>query len=277
MGACGTSAWGISSWGGAPTAIHIDYAFASSTKTVRVYLTAAPQNATGLLDGDALNPMTWTVQRLDTLEFFTILAVRFIDEPLVLELLVFEPLGDYRTTHEVKSTTLRAVNGIVITAPNSYDFPGIKSSQDAVSAAKTAARRYAPRDIANPPFGGTFESGGGTLVISANGDYALEEGTALFKKLIVRRLTTPRNGFVHLPGYGVGLAVKEPIPNSDLLALQKEIESQVLREPDAESAEVALTQSNGNVLLVQIRAKQRVTGEQIEIGLRADENGVVVL
>ena len=53
---------------------------------------------------------------------------------------------------------------------------------------------------------------GGSLRIGADGDYVADEGTELMKKLILRRLLTPKGAFFHLPDYGYGLAVKEPTP-----------------------------------------------------------------
>jgi hypothetical protein len=273
----GTGKWGTSSWGSAATGISISNAFASSTHTVRVKLSSEPKHSDPLAAGDALNPQTWLVQRLDTGIFFTVLAAREFDPPFLYELLLLEAMADHLITHRVKSTTLVAANGIPIAAPSFFDFAGVLDEDLAEPVAATSARRFSSRDLANPPFPAGGTTVGGTLVIGAAGDYESEEGTVLLKKLVIRRLTTRPGEFFHLPGYGVGLTVKEPIPAHDLPGLKKQIERQIGQEPDVEAVQANLSLTANGVLTLQLRVRQKATGAEMEVGLSVPPGDGVAL
>ena len=269
----GLAAWGIARYGSAAVGLAIDYAWASSTNSVIVVLKAEPMHADPFAAGDAMNPGTWSLQNLSTLEFFTILAVREDDPPLRYELSLLEPLGSHVVQHRLTSTTLLSAFGELIGTPNYFDLAGVVV--DLMPTAQTPLTYYQSRDLRNPPIltKSTGEiAGGGTLVIGSNGDYESEEGEALVRKLVLRRLMTPRGGFFHLPDYGLGLAVKEPIPGGDLMRLKAEIERQCMLEPDVDSALAALTMDRRNVLTMLLRVRMRGNGQTITIGAKADPN-----
>lgn len=261
----GTSGWGVSGWGdvGVSSAgISVSGAVAVSTKVVRVTLSAPPKNSNSVTRGDALNPRTWTVQRLDTSAFFTVLGVSKVN-PTVYDVLVYEPFAAVLVSHMVSSTTLVAATGELVTAPTFATFAGLIDKSVATPQAQTAQRRLTIRDIANPPLPKAGSSLAGTFVINGSGDYSFDEGTELLRKLIIRRLITKKGEFFHLPAYGIGIREKEPIPGS-LLTLQAEIERQVRLEPEVDAVKVKLLQDR-NVLTVQLSAKLRKTGGQVEI------------
>jgi len=130
-------------------------------------------------------------------------------------------------------------------------------------------------DIANPqvpkePF---FA---GTLQLGADGDYLLESGPQLIRKLWLRRLVTQKRDFFHLPEYGVGIRLKEPIPAANLGKLKTQIEEQLLREPEVKSVNVTVTMDTRGILTVQARGVLRKTGEEVQVGFKTDDRGLVL-
>mgnify|MGYP001205205386 CR=1 FL=1 len=95
-----------------------------------------------------------------------------------------------------------------------------------------------------------------------------QRGAALLRKLIIRRLTTTPGDFFHLPKYGVGLKVKQPIPAGNLVRFRTLVERELLLEPDLAQVAVAITQSS-NILTIQVRAVLTKSGQQVSVGLLA--------
>ena len=113
-----------------------------------------------------------------------------------------------------------------------------------------------------------------TFKIGRDGDYLLEEGENLVRKLIIRRLITRPGEFFHLPDYGIGLRIKEPLPGQ-IASLKKQIEQQAELEPEVESAVASLSFSN-SILIIQLRVRLLQTGADIEIGIRRSDDELVV-
>lgn len=235
-------------------------AYAIATHTIRVLLSAEPQHTSAFLVGDALNPSTWTVQRLADGFAFTVIGVVMHDSTTA-DVTVLEALGSHLVGHKVQATGMLGVGGAGTGADLVAVFPGVVQTLDPVDVATGEAFRA--RDLANPPF--QVERGigySGTLIIGSDGDYETEAGAALLRKLVMRRLGTKKNAFRHLPGYGIGFAEKEPVPSAgDLLALKRDIEDQTLQEPEAAEARASLTITRDGVLIVQlgIRAQDGTT------------------
>lgn len=80
----------------------------------------------------------------------------------------------------------------------------------------------------------------GTYTADPGGDYALDSGTENLRKRILRRLTSRRNGFAHLVGYGVGIPQqgKRLVRSSVLTDLGAEAERQIALEPDVSKVRV---------------------------------------
>lgn len=140
-------------------------------------------------------------------------------------------------------------------------------------------RRFVSRDIANvPPPNGQATLGSGTLSISSGGDYVADEGTVLLKKLITRRLVTRRGEFFHLPSYGAGIALKEPIPGGGVVALKATIEQQVRLEPDVQDVQATVSfQPSTGLLSISLAVLQRSTGQTVQIGLNMAQGAPVNL
>jgi hypothetical protein len=271
-GAWGTGSYGTGPYGGSGgSAISISGARALSTHSVVVTLSSAPQNEDPFKSGDVLNPQTWTVQQLVSLDFFTIIAVRCHDALLnEFEIQTLEPLDNHLIQHQVKSLTLRSAGGVLVTAPHEADFAGLVEEIDPV--AKTEQRRFPTRDLANPPTPAESGEGGigGTLRIDSDGDYATVAGVELVKKLVLRRLFTKRGGFFHLPNYGFGLGIKEPVLGGDVITLKADLERAMKLEPDVDRALATVQTDRRGILTLLLRFTLAGTGQEIKVGVQSD-------
>jgi hypothetical protein len=260
MSGWGGIPWGGGSWGGG-TPVGIAYAFAAGDRFVRVGFTAAPLMGKSTRDGDALNPRTWMIYRTDASRFLTVLSVAQFDSTTI-DILTLEQFDSHLISMTVGAHSLRDSSGGLITPAVAFDFAGALLENTSTPQKVATSRGFGLRDLHNPP---TPNSPlGGTLEITAAGDYASVEGTALLRKLVVRRIITAPGDFFHLPDYGVGLRSKELLPAADLPALKARIEQQIRREPDVEDVTVKLVGTD-NMLTVLARVRQRRTGQEVVI------------
>ena len=267
---------GIDPYGSARAleALTMQHAVAVSLKQVMVTLSTAAQAIVATLPGDALNPATWVIQRLDTNAFLNVIAVTSVT-PSVYILTTIQPFGPTSVMHRVSSTTLRDIVGSLIQQPNSADFLGIASADNAFSAV-AARRQVAARDIANPQTPVKTGLSGGTLVVTAGGDYATETGAALIRKLVTRRIISTPGDFFHAPEYGVGIPRKEPIPASELVKLRTRIEQQVKTEPEVDDASASITLDANNIMTVSVRVRVKKTGEPVDVSLPIPTAGIAL-
>lgn len=273
----GTDDFGLLPYGDAATSIGVSLSKAAvfSTREVDVTLSNLVQDNSPYLDGDALNPNTWTLQRLDTTAFLNVVSVVQVGT-YTYRLTTLEEFGPVTVTHRVGSTTLKDVGGFLVVAPRNADFLGLLDEDKATVQRRLGAKQVSTQDIANPqvPRGEWFA---GTLQIGANGDYVLDSGAALVRKLILRRLMTTPGDFFHLPSYGVGIRTKEPIPAANLGKLKTAVEQQCAQETEIENiaAYLSLSPANG-ILTIKVKATLKKTGEAIEIGFKSNSSGVVL-
>jgi hypothetical protein len=269
----GLSGFGTTFFGDGPATIGLSGARAVGTHLVEVTLTEEPRAHSGFDEGDVFNPNTWAVQNEDTLEWLPVLAVGRVDH-LTYLLQLGKPLASWHTSHAVETSSLRSALGALVSEEASnWLFPGVLDQELADPVAQANSRRYPPRDLANPQNSGESGALGGSLQVGADGDYATEEGDALLRKLIIRRLVTPRGGFFHLPDYGAGITLKEPVYGSSPAQLAREVERQVQQEPEVEACRASVTVAN-NVLTLMLRVRLR-QGGQLDIGLRDEGSGVL--
>lgn len=259
----GREEYGFGAYGGEEfTGIHLSSAVAVSTNEVKVTLSAEPQHRLPTNVGDAFNPTTWLIQRLDTLEYLHPLSVIEYD-PKTYGIIVLEALGPVSVSHQLSTSTLKSILGEIVSYPQAVTFPGIAADNVSNNAARVASKKATVTDVSNPPVPkASPDTIGGTLVIGTDGDYQTVSGAELVRKLIVRRLITRPGDFYHLPDYGLGLRDKEPVPNGDLVKLKAEIERQVRQEPEVEDVVATLALSN-NQMMVVVRARIRSTGEPV--------------
>lgn len=265
----GLDPYGLGPLGNAPFAagVSILTAIAVTTKEVRVYLSAEPTHTSKVTPGDALNPATWTIQRLDGPTYLNVAAVVEY-APTMYGIQTMQALGPASVMHELSSVTLLDIGGGLILPPRKAQFAGLIADTEAGIAAKLARRGALARDIANPSAPkSTPDSFGGTLVIGSAGDYDTVTGAELVKKLIVRRLMTGRGEFFHLPEYGVDFQVKGTVQPGSMRQLKTAIERQVLKESEVSAASASLLLDSSNTLTIAIKATLRPTGEQVQFNV----------
>ena len=264
----GGTDYGSSAWGGGAgadaSAITISALQLLSEKSVKVTLSAAPLAASAAGVGDALNPLTWSVTRDDG-TIYTVTSVTKLSAT-VFRLRTIESWIGQATVYTVATVGLKTTSGDVVTDDSATVFG--TSTSDRLDPALASG---GISDLANPAT--PFNPVGGTMTIDSTGDYASVSGSELVRKLILRRLSVNRGAFFHLPDYGLGLKVKEPLPSSDLVATKTEVERQILREPEVVRATASVSLSRTGVLVVLFRAKLRATGEEIESSLTLSPTG----
>lgn len=272
----GIDDFGLLPYGDAAGSIGVGLASARAVSTREVDVTTSNlvQDNSPFLAGDALNPNTWMLQRLDTFAFLHVVEVVQVGT-YTYRLLLLEELGPVAATHRVSSTSLLDVGGSPIVSPRSADFLGLLDANTLTVADRLANRRVRTRDFANPQLPGSAFLAG-TLQIDPSGDYKLESGAALVRKLILRRLMSSPGDFFHLPNYGIGFRVKEPLPVSDLVKLKAAVEEQCAKEPEVEAAVASLSLSTSGVLNVAVSARLRKTGEQVDIAYTTGNASLVV-
>lgn len=235
----GTGLWGTGAWGfGIVAELSMLRAYATSTRSVRVVLSRSVSPAT------AENSTLWTVTKADdsTLLVEAAMIINLGDE---VELFLMSPLPAYPEELTVDAPLITDIMGVLIGATHSATFTGVLYQTPQQSAQIV--------DLANSPFG-TEAYTAGTINVGTGNDYVEDSGSEFLRKLIMRRLMTSRGEFFHLPNYGIGLTVKEPLGTTDLVKLKKEIETQVLCEPEFDTAVASISLATNGVLTVAVRA-----------------------
>lgn len=254
-------------------ALELLSAAAVATNTVRVVLSTFPLAQSFIGVGDALNPNTWSIVRTDTGAAFDVMTVNQVSAR-TFDLVIYERFASSLVQHQVSSTALVDPFSNLIQSPTSQTFIGVVAVSESTQNAKTAANRYALTDLANPPFPSRGSNvGGGTRVITASGDFASESGNSLVQKLVLRRLTTSKGGFFHLPDYGVGIQPKRPIQSNDLLTLKKQIEDQVALEPEVSAVSANLSLDLANDILTIVLQVRTNLGQQMTISTQLSTAG----
>lgn len=254
--------WGLSAWGLTPhgldslAAFYIVEAHPRGETVIRVTLSRAAAKVSSTAIGDALNPRTWTVLRNDTLQEFTVLSVREVQLGNVFELLLLQPLFGSGIDHTVKSFTLKAENGWLIDTPRSVLLDGCQADKNTSQASPGSQV-----DLAKPQLDDGLE--GAVFRVGDGGDYDVESGLPYLRKLLIRRLTTSPAGFFHLPAYGMGLRLKEPMTPPRMVQLRAEIERQLLQEPDVAQARVSLRLGADGQLQILLAVKLQKSGAEV--------------
>lgn len=265
----GAAPFGTSPFGGAGSAISIARAWATSTRTVRVITSAAAAAVDPFNLGDALNPRTWILTRLDISQDYTPIAVRHMGGLVAFEVTTLETFGSHGISHRIASTALRSASGALITAPYQALFDGV---DDVDGLTVGPRRRPRVRDLANPlrqnPLTGDVLS----AIQTQAGNYRGEVDAAVTYKGIIRRLTTERGSMRDLPNYGVGYRSKVLVPmGGDLTALTVEVERQVMREPGVKKVRCSISVPGSGVVLTRITAG--IVGGQLSFAVRRNNDG----
>lgn len=261
----GIGAYGRGGYGVTGASISLDYAFPLSVRSVRVVLSEEAKAESPTRSGDALNPATWFVTRVDTGASFPVIGVSQSSR-LAFDIFVLGSFASRHTTHRVRSDTLRSVSGSLLADPRAAEFLGLISEALSTVEKSAVEKRQAIRDLANPPVPNSDDVSG-TLQIAESGDYVSVEGVELVRKLVMRRLTTMRGDFFHLPDYGMFPSAKNIYTVYDLIAMKGEMERQILREQGVSAASVSLALLTTGMLNISIRVTVAPTGQTVPLGI----------
>lgn len=140
-----------------------------------------------------------------------------------------------------------------------FPFPGVQRPKVEYLGTDNIAEQY--RDFAYSVFPDPQNPKAPVLVYTfdKNGDIAIQSGAESLQKRIIRRIITPKGGFVFEPGYGVGVTLKKLIKASSIQSLTNEIASQVEEEPDVLHASVGISQrvtSAGTIVEIAVTVQQ---------------------
>lgn len=270
----GLDYWGVGPWGILPATglFEVEGVFAVSERTIRVTLTSAALLGTPFREGAALNLDTWAVAIVGSSEDPLLLAVREVEdsEARQFELYTLNLLPRYPAQLTVSLPGLLSAALAPLTGPSSAQLDGAAKQQ--VTPRSNSSN---PADLRSERIAGALA---GTLVTTAGGDYQTESGDALLRKMVLRRLTTSRGAFKHLPNFGLGLRAKQALRGGGINDLRVAIEEEVRREPDVASVSALLSFTpSTSVLEVTLKIRRVSTGQDIELSEQLSMDDGVIL
>jgi hypothetical protein len=254
--------WGGSwSGGGSPGyAFAIAQARAVGARAVRVTFTRAPLFDSPIGRYDAANLQRWELVRQDTGKAVPLLGVRPSSDgnALAVELLMSDPFASSPlVVYELTANQIKSATGLMIVDPLTVEFFGMPGIREVIERPRPLL------DLFNPQV--DRDTLRGALQVGTDGDYVLQEGPSLIRKLIVRRLTTALDEYYHLTGkaYGAGVMPKGLLRAADLVTLQRQLENECVKEAEVLSASVSLTLHSSGRLDIRasltLRANQQLT------------------
>ena len=285
-GAWGGSAWG-GSLGGSLSALLVE---AVSENVLRVTFNA-PVYYSGILDpGDASDPDLWQVTPVDGTVGYDDVAARgvmvvTVTRPVlvndafgaVLDLTLDRPMTPWPAQYDV------ATAGTLFSADKSVTIPPAQAGTAPAlfrELARPDPTGIAPgRDFSNPQtLAAAVDSTAaqpqvqvlGSFGYSSDGDYAIDSRDLGLLKRLQRRLFTKKNGFLHLPGYGVGVFtyLKKLGRASARQQLAADCEAQFSLEPEVAQVQVLsyLDANFPNLVRLAVYIKKR-DGRSVKYGM----------
>ena len=276
-GAWGSGTWGSGSWGGGVDFGPVDAASVAIRENVIRMEFDGFVFLTGLLEPeDASWPYKWTVtENAETIGLTGDAArpVRVVRVELAgadsgvaegdfgrfVNLILDRPLTAWPAQYSVAWQGIHDVNLANESAGSStfqatyrrVEPPNVDSPRRAKDFANPQSIAAARTSLPNPTGFAVL----GSFGYGDDGDYAVDDGIVSLRKRCLRRVTTRKNGFVHLPGYGVGipLVAKQTGSSSLLASLRADAEAQLLEEPDVAKARVQVIRSADQPDLVRFR------------------------
>lgn len=254
--------------------IHVNRAKAVKGQVVRVSFSEAPLAVSAAGIADATNPSNY-ILTVVTGQAGQPLAVGVDPDTIsgptlgvatgevAVDLHVDRPLA-VGVRYRVTVANVFSALGGSLGFPYSAEFYGIVQP----AALPRPGRRTDLTDIRN-------DIAQGRYLTSPAGDLLNHSGVEGLRKRILRRLSTPRDAFAHLPGYGVGLALKSVASIAQLQAYQQDATNQVRQEPEIATATVSISQdaTNPEVVRIEVQALTR-TGKAVTVGASVGSDGV---
>lgn len=263
----GLDYWGVGPWGISPASgvFEVEGAFATSERTLRVTFADEALVGTVLTEGGALNTRSWSVTGPGAQPNLILLSVREVDGSggRQFELYFLRKLPPWPATVTVSAANVLAADGSPLVGTPSRAVQG--ASQPRVTPTRNRTTDVDLR-VAQLP-GATLAT---TLLTTAGGDYDTEGGTALLKKLILRRLTTAPGAFKFIPKdrFGLAVSVKGSLRTAaGLMELELHVEQQVLMEPDVATAKAKATYLVAQgVVQIALSVQRSSTGQMVPMG-----------
>jgi len=252
----GGQKWGQDPWGGALGAagnpVVLTGAFAPVENVVRMEFNVPPFFSGLLEPDDASNPSHFQVLPVagsvgrdgTAARSVTVVQVQVGEDPASLDLFLDRPMTPSPALYTVNATGLTdsTVRAPMIPGPPVQFLALFKVFSPPNPQTAKPSRDFAnPQDgtlqqVPNAPLLGTFN-------VDDTGDYAVDEGLASIKKRVLRVLVTSVGGFLHLPGYGVGIRQHgKRLASASLRAkIAADAQAQIQKDPDVASCVVTAT------------------------------------
>lgn len=266
----GGGAWGDGGGGGSLAAgFYVLGALATASNAFQVEFSEPPKLQSPIGADDAANLANWTLIRTDTNEPVAMLTVRPVPGyPTRVEIAIVGAWASDLVEYEVM------VANVISTVPNSLIDPKIAFFKGLPAAAELADQFQPLVDVRNPQVEKNEQNG--ALVVNTAGDYQLEEGVPLLRKLVLRRLVTAQGEFYHLSDqqYGLGIAPSQLYTTGDLVGLKTSIERQVMLEPEVAACRAQVDLFADNRLEVKLRVTLRRTGQQLTLSLPLQQSSL---
>lgn len=167
------------------------------------------------------------------------------EEGRILELVLDRPMTSFPAAYTLTITNVYSEN-LANVYSGTNQFPALYRQ----IAPPQIEQGTPSRDIANPQtLRGLVQAGIavneaqrmlGVMRVDATGDYAFDGGIENLRKRAIRRIITRKNGFAHLPGYGVGIGDygKQLGVAARLAFITSDSEAQIRQEPDVADCRV---------------------------------------
>ncbi len=277
----GEGPWGLTPWGGGSlelsgTSFEVLRAIAIRENVVRVFFSQAVYWSAWHDAGDASRANRYQITAIEGTVGIDGLPVRpvavaFVERSvppdvlaLSVDVVVDRPFSPWGAQYLVEVGQIRSFSG------NDLDPTKRTAIFDGLYRALPSALtdlQVANNDIANPqtlsalldPMPITTDSRMlGTYQPDTTGDYARDEGVTSYRKRVIRRLTTRKGAFAHLPGYGVlyPMALKQLGKAGLREALAADAEDQVRAEPETVDVKVSIRQE-GSLTRFIVRVKTK--------------------
>lgn len=194
---------------------------------------------------------------------------------MYIDVTVDRPLSPFPAVYNAQATGIFNLAGNPLVSATPTPFFGIKKFIPPPDLSTGATSR----DISNPQaLSGLLDPVPnvtdplqlGTITYDETGDVGFDEGLVSYRKRVLRRLVTRKNGFAHLVGYGVGIGdyVKRLGSTAVRDALAAECEQQIAAEPETAQVSVTIVPSGTSANLYRLNVKARTkTGRDVGMTL----------
>lgn len=234
--------------------LHLVRAIAVGGQVVRAVFNKAPKTRSPAANNDGLNGANYalTITTGSGVVPLCVGACRVVPFPAFGVLLAGEVGIDIQTDRHLVvglAYTLTASPRVLAADGDTMGFP---YTQPFVGAARPQRTRQ------SETFQGAvdFNSGPDGLIVS-NGDIETVSGIPSCKLRCMRRTTTMKGTFAHLPGYGAGFQPKAPMTASRMAPLRADLIQQLKSEPDVQDASVTVSTSSTGAAIIDERIKNR--------------------